>query len=60
MTQIGKGFVDGGHAVPVVHTAELIDWATGGPIPAALEEAGFADPAIGTAKARPDVLLAAE
>jgi glycolate oxidase iron-sulfur subunit len=61
MTQIGKGFVDGGHAVPVVHTAELIDWATGGPMPVVLEEAGFADPAIGTAKpARKDVLLAAE
>ena len=60
MTQIGKGFVDGGHAVPVVHTAELIDWATGGPIPTVLEEAGFADPAIGTARPRKDVLLAAE
>lgn len=60
MTQIGKGFVDGGHAVPVVHTAELIDWATGGPIPAVIEEAGFADPAIGTARPRKDVLLAAE
>jgi glycolate oxidase iron-sulfur subunit len=61
MTQIGKGFVDGGHAVPVVHTAELIDWATGGPIPAVLEEAGFADPAIGAPRpARPNVLLAAE
>ena len=60
MTQIGKGFVDGGHAVPVVHTAELIDWATGGPIPTVLEEAGFSDPAIGTAAPRKDVLLAAE
>ncbi len=60
MTQIGKGFVDGGHAVPVVHTAELIDWATGGPIPAALEEAGFADPAIGPPLVRRDALLAAE
>ena len=25
---------------PVVHTAELLDWATGGPRPAAIEEAG--------------------
>ncbi len=30
--QIGSGT-----AVPVVHTAELLDWATGGPKPAALE-----------------------
>jgi glycolate oxidase iron-sulfur subunit len=31
ITQIG-----GGTAVPVVHTVELLDWATGGPKPAAL------------------------
>ncbi len=31
MMQIGSGT-----KVPVVHTAELLDWATGGPIPAAL------------------------
>ena len=31
MVQIG-----GGTAVPVVHTAELLDWATGGPKPPAL------------------------
>jgi glycolate oxidase iron-sulfur subunit len=31
MMQIG-----GGTALPVVHTVELIDWATGGPRPAAL------------------------
>jgi glycolate oxidase iron-sulfur subunit len=43
MTQIGRGFIEGGHEVPVVHTAELLDWATGGPMPVALEEAGFAD-----------------
>ena len=43
MTQIGKGFVDGGHAIPVVHTAALIDWATGGPMPSVLEEAGFVE-----------------
>jgi glycolate oxidase iron-sulfur subunit len=28
MTQIATGT-----AIPVVHTVELIDWATGGPIP---------------------------
>jgi glycolate oxidase iron-sulfur subunit len=31
ITQIG-----GGTDVPVVHTVELLDWATGGPKPAAL------------------------
>jgi len=31
MMQIGSGT-----AVPVVHTAELLDWATGGPVPPAL------------------------
>jgi glycolate oxidase iron-sulfur subunit len=60
MTQIGKGFVDGGHAVPVVHTAELIDWATGGPMPSVLEEAGFADVPVTGPVARKNVLLAAE
>jgi glycolate oxidase iron-sulfur subunit len=29
----------GGAALPVVHTVELLDWATGGPPPAALTEA---------------------
>jgi glycolate oxidase iron-sulfur subunit len=28
--------IAGGTAIPVVHTVELIDWATGGPAPAAL------------------------
>jgi glycolate oxidase iron-sulfur subunit len=37
MTQIGKGTT-----IPIVHTVELLDWATGGPMPDALEEAGFA------------------
>lgn len=60
MTQIGKGFVDGGHAIPVVHTAELIDWATGGPMPSALEDAGFADVPVTGPVARRNVLLAAE
>ncbi|WP_424931683.1 glycolate oxidase subunit GlcF [Amaricoccus macauensis] len=32
MMQIGSGI-----SAPVVHTAELLDWATGGPRPAALE-----------------------
>ncbi|WP_018261985.1 glycolate oxidase subunit GlcF [Methylobacterium sp. WSM2598] len=31
-TQIGKGT-----AIPIVHTVELLDWATGGPRPAALD-----------------------
>lgn len=36
MMQIGSGT-----AVPVVHSVELLDWATGGPQPAALQ-AGYA------------------
>ncbi|ACL55712.1 glycolate oxidase subunit GlcF [Methylobacterium nodulans] len=36
VTQIGKGT-----EIPIVHTVELLDWATGGPRPAALE--GLAD-----------------
>ena len=27
-----------GTAIPVVHTVELIDWATGGPVPEVLQE----------------------
>jgi glycolate oxidase iron-sulfur subunit len=38
MTQIGKGTT-----IPIVHTVELLDWATGGPMPEALAEAGFED-----------------
>ena len=33
ITQIG-----GGTAIPVVHTVELLDWASGGPVPAPLAE----------------------
>jgi glycolate oxidase iron-sulfur subunit len=40
MTQIGKGT-----SIPIVHTVELLDWATGGPMPEALREAGFAEAA---------------
>ena len=32
IVQIGSGT-----AVPVVHTVELIDWATGGPVPKAIQ-----------------------
>jgi len=39
MTQIGKGLSDRGDTTPIVHTVELIDWATGGPKPPALERA---------------------
>jgi glycolate oxidase iron-sulfur subunit len=35
MTQLAAGT-----GIPVVHTAELLDWATGGPKPAALLAAG--------------------
>lgn len=37
MTQIGKGLADRGLDVPIVHTVELLDWATGGPVPPSLE-----------------------
>ncbi|WP_295045679.1 glycolate oxidase subunit GlcF [uncultured Paracoccus sp.] len=36
MMQIGTGT-----GIPVVHTAELLDWATGGPRPRALQKAGL-------------------
>jgi glycolate oxidase iron-sulfur subunit len=35
ITQIAAGT-----AIPVVHTVELIDWATGGPVPPALQSPG--------------------
>jgi len=31
------GNIAGGTTIPIVHTVELLDWATGGPRPAALE-----------------------
>ncbi len=34
MMQIGNGT-----SVPIVHTVELLDWASGGPVPAALTNA---------------------
>lgn len=43
MTQLAKGFVDKGATTPVVHTAELLDWATGGPLPEKLARAGIED-----------------
>ena len=39
MTQIGQ-YLD----VPVVHTVELLDWATGGPLPPALEGRTLREP----------------
>jgi glycolate oxidase iron-sulfur subunit len=32
--------IAGGTAIPIVHTVELLDWATGGPVPGGLEEIG--------------------
>jgi glycolate oxidase iron-sulfur subunit len=37
ITQIGQGT-----DIPIVHTVELLDWATGGPMPATLADAGLA------------------
>jgi glycolate oxidase iron-sulfur subunit len=39
ITQIAQGT-----AIPLVHTVELLDWATGGPMPAALKDSGLATP----------------
>jgi glycolate oxidase iron-sulfur subunit len=36
IVQIGNGLAARGGSTPIVHTAELLDWATGGPRPAAL------------------------
>lgn len=47
MTQLAKGFADKGATTPVVHTAELLDWATGGPLPDKLAKAGIADRPLG-------------
>lgn len=43
MTQLAKGFADKRATTPVVHTAELLDWATGGPLPEKLARAGITD-----------------
>jgi glycolate oxidase iron-sulfur subunit len=43
ITQIAKGFADRGARTPVLHTAELLDWATGGPIPEKLASAGLGE-----------------
>jgi glycolate oxidase iron-sulfur subunit len=60
ITQIG-----GGTAIPVVHTVELLDWASGGPVPAPLVELAAAkaasEEAAGerrdAAAARPEAVL---
>jgi glycolate oxidase iron-sulfur subunit len=59
MAQIGKGLRDARAAAPILHTAELVDWATGGPMPAALRDRGFVDPPIGKPRRR-EALFAAE
>jgi glycolate oxidase iron-sulfur subunit len=37
ITQIGKGMADAGRNVPILHTVQLLDWASGGPRPAVLD-----------------------
>lgn len=44
ITQIAKGLEAADRPLPVVHTVELLDWATGGPIPEVLAQKGFSDP----------------
>ncbi len=46
MTQIATGT-----GLPIVHTAELLDWATGGPLPRALEGLEAANPSEASAAA---------
>lgn len=41
MTQIGKGLKDRNSDIVVIHTVELLDWATGGPQPRALADPGL-------------------
>jgi glycolate oxidase iron-sulfur subunit len=41
-------------AAPIVHTVELLDWATGGPLPAALKGRGLREPAARAAPALPN------
>ncbi|MDP3546930.1 MAG: heterodisulfide reductase-related iron-sulfur binding cluster, partial [Phreatobacter sp.] len=42
ITQIAKGYEERERAMPIVHTVELLDWATGGPAPEALSGRGLA------------------
>ena len=49
MVQIGR-FAQ----APIVHTVELLDWATGGPMPPALRGRPLREPAPRTAHAAPD------
>ncbi|MEM8980544.1 MAG: glycolate oxidase subunit GlcF [Pseudomonadota bacterium] len=53
MMQIGSGT-----EVPIVHTVELLDWVTGGPLPRVLAQAGWSD--AGPAHAPTLVPIAAE
>lgn len=41
ITQIAKGFAEKGLDTQIIHTVELVDWATGGPLPERLAAAGF-------------------
>jgi glycolate oxidase iron-sulfur subunit len=43
ITQIGKGLRDRHETVPILHSVELLDWATGGPMPPVLVERGFSE-----------------
>lgn len=52
MTQIAKGMADAAQPVPIVHTVELVDWATGGQWPETLAAAGLVEPAPGDAAIR--------
>jgi glycolate dehydrogenase iron-sulfur subunit len=38
--------IAGGTGIPVVHPIELIDWATGGPVPGAMKNETVPGPAV--------------
>jgi len=43
ITQIANGYAERDRPLPVVHTVELLDWVSGGPMPEALARAGFGE-----------------
>lgn len=53
MVQIGR-FA----ARPIVHTVELLDWATGGPMPEALQGRGLREPSIAAVEDAPTTSIA--
>jgi glycolate oxidase iron-sulfur subunit len=55
MTQIGHGLRLAGLDLPIVHTAQLLDWAYGGPLPEQMRGLVSADPGGGSQEVRGEV-----